>query len=585
MVIRASRCAVLVHVFLLLLIAIPSLSFSGEIIVQPGNFDHFDIKFPQKITAGEKVAVEITAVDSFNNIITAFSDSRREFIVSVSGSATATPSSLPSSSFVKGVAAVSLRDTAAESFTLTILESGGTIPLQVRDIQVVPGKLTALVVRGPRAVPAGEKFDVKILAVDAFSNAVSEQIYGKNINLLFKGGADPKVAGGIVADFRNGVGTIALVSEKSGQFTIEVRDLVTGSIGSSEWIEITNSSLASFKLLATKEIIAGEPFEISIAAVDSYGNIVKNYASVGSGVTITSSGKTRPFPSTISAFEFANGQAKGTLRYDTTESTHDITLTVTEINRKNSGTSELVKVVPQVPTKYEVINPELAVAGQKFRIKITVDNQIGNPIKNYNLIGPDVMLNATGSGKLTPSRIPASEFVNGSALVDVQYNKSEAFSIMAEPVQSAHQLEKRAAGTEQKKPGPASKDEIAKTSQVPSARGAKADSVQINGISLVETQKTTTVTIHMPGLTAASKLQFNARAVTTVGKKWIVLSISPAVSKVVEPIRFDSAFIGKVVIEQNKKNSGAVLIKIENLKSAKFKTQKNDKTLAVTLAH
>jgi len=343
MVIRASRFAVLVHVFLLLLIAIPSLSFSGEIIVQPGNFDHFDIKFPQKITAGEKVAVEITAVDSFDNIITAFSDSRREFIVSVSGSATATPSSLPSSSFVKGVAAVSLRDTAAESFTLTILESGGTIPLQVRDIQVVPGKLTALVVRGPRAVPAGEKFDVKILAVDAFSNAVSEQIYGKNINLLFKGGADPKVAGGIVADFRNGVGTITLVSEKSGQFTIEVRDLVTGSIGSSEWIEITNSSLASFKLLATKEIIAGEPFEISIAAVDSYGNIVKNYASVGSGVTITSSGKTRPFPSTISAFEFANGQAKGTLRYDTTESTHDITLTVTEINRKNSG-AVLIKI-------------------------------------------------------------------------------------------------------------------------------------------------------------------------------------------------------------------------------------------------
>jgi hypothetical protein len=192
------------------------------------------------------------------------------------------------------------------------------------------------------------------------------------------------------------------------------------------------------------------------------------------------------------------------------------------------------------------------------------------------------MLNSTGSGKLTPSRIPASEFVNGSALVDVQYNKSEAFSIVAEPVPSAHQLEKRAAGAEQKKPGPASKDEIAKTS---SEQGAKAGSFEINGISLVETLKSTTVTIHIPGLTAASKLQFNARSVAAAGKKWIVLSISPAVSKVVEPVRFDSASIGKVVIEQNKKNNGSVLIKIENLKSAKFKTQKNDKSLAITLAH
>jgi hypothetical protein len=572
MVIRTGRCAVLFHVVFFLLIAIPSLSFSGEIMVQPGKFDHFNIKLPQKITAGEKVAVEITAVDSFNNIITAFSDSRREFVISVSGSANATPSSLPSSSFAKGIAAVSLRDTAAESFTLTILESGSTIPLQIRDIQVVPGKLSALVVRGPRAVPAGDKFDVKILAVDSFNNAVSEQIFGKNINLLFKGGADPKVAGASIPDFKNGVGTVTLASEKAGQFTIEVRDLVTGSTGSSEWIEITNGSLASFKLLAPKEIIAGEPFEISIAAVDAYGNIVKNYSSVGSGVTITSSGKTRPFPSTISAYEFANGQAKGTFRYDSTEGTHDMTLTVTEINRKNSGTSDLVKVVPQVPTKYEVINPELAVAGQKFRIKITAYNQIGSPMKNYNLVGPDVMLNTTGSGKLTPSRIPASEFVNGSALVDVQYNKSEAFSIMAEPVRSAHQLEKKAAGAEQKKP-------------TAPEQGAKAVTLEINGISLVEAQKSTTVTVHMPGLTAASKLQFNARSVTTAGKKWIILSISPAISKVVEPVRFDSASIGKVVIEQNKKNDGSVLIKIENLKSAKFKTQKNDKSLAITLAH
>jgi len=61
--------------------------------------------------------------------------------------------------------------------------------------------------------------------------------------VLFKGGAEPKILGEAVGDFRNGVGTVTLMSEKAGTFTIEVRDLVTGSAGTSDWIEIVNNSL------------------------------------------------------------------------------------------------------------------------------------------------------------------------------------------------------------------------------------------------------------------------------------------------------------------------------------------------------
>ena len=596
MVKRGGKFAFLVQVVAFLLLILPSVSFCGDIMVQPGKFDHFDIKIPQKIAAGDKVPVEITAVDSFNNIIPHFNDSRREFTVSVSGSTTVTPSTLSSSAFAKGVAVISLRDTTAESFTMTIFENGNTIPLQARDIHVVPGKLASLVVRGPRAVPAGDKFDVKMLAVDSFGNAVSEQIYGKNINVLFKGGAEPKITGESVADFRNGVGTITLMSEKAGAFTIEVRDLVTGSIGTSEWIEVVNNTLASFKLLAPKEIIAGEPFEISIAAIDTYSNVVKNYSSTGSGVTVTSSGNARPFPSTISAYEFINGHAKVTLRYDTTENTHDVTLTATEVNRKNHGASEPIKVMRQIPSKYEVTNPESAIAGQKFRIKVTVYNQIGNPIKNYNLLGPDVLLSTTGSGKLTPTRIPASEFVNGSTLVDVQYNKSEAFSIVAEPATSVKSMETSAVkpaekieqaprgepSMVQKKIEATSKTEIMRTPTAPASHESLP--LDITGISIVESKKNTVVSIHMPGLTASAKIKYSARSITMDGKKWIAIAISPAANKVLEPVSFDSSNVGKVVIESGSETTRSVLLKIENLKASKFKIQRNDKSLAVSLA-
>jgi hypothetical protein len=566
MVIRGCKSAFLVHVAIMLLLLVPSVSLCGEITVQPGKFDHFDIKIPQKITAGDKVPVEITAVDSFNNIIPNFNDSRREFSVSASGSASVSPSTLSSTSFVKGTATISLRDTAAESFTLTIFESGNTTPLQARDIHVAPGKLASLIVRGPRAVPAGDKFDVKIFAVDSFGNPVSEQISGKNINILFKGGADPKIAGDSVADFRNAVGTVTLRSEKAGAFTMEVRDLVTGSTGTSEWIDIVNNTLASFRLLTPKEIIAGEPFEVSITAVDAFNNVVKNYTSTGSGIMITSSGAARPFPSNISAYEFVGGQAKVALRYDTTANVHSITLTATETNRKNHGTSE--------------------------RIKVTVYNQIGNPLKNYNLIGPDVVLTASGSGKLTPSRIPASEFVNGAALVDVQYNKSEAFSIVANPVSSVKASEAAAekkkkssreeARTAHKGAEPGSKPAITKA-RIPEETLTRP--LDITGVSLVESKKRTVVSIHIPSLTRTAKLTYGARPTSKDGKKWIAVNISPAINKVIEPVVFDSSSVGKVLVEGDPGSPSSIIIKIENLKAAKFKIRRGDKSIAVTIAH
>jgi len=44
-------------------------------------------------------------------------------------------------------------------------------------------------------------------------------------------------------------------------------------------------------------------------------------------------------------------------------------------------------------------------------------------MSNYNLYGNTVILKSSGTGTLTPNKIPASEFVNGVATVDVMYDK------------------------------------------------------------------------------------------------------------------------------------------------------------------
>jgi len=49
--------------------------------------------------------------------------------------------------------------------------------------------------------------------------------------------------------------------------------------------------------------------------------------------------------------------------------------------------SEGIKVVSPIPERYEITTPDSAVAGQKFKIKITVYNQLGHVIRNYNIVG------------------------------------------------------------------------------------------------------------------------------------------------------------------------------------------------------
>ncbi|MGO9952846.1 MAG: hypothetical protein ACLPN1_11650 [Dissulfurispiraceae bacterium] len=72
MVTPTSRFAFLMQAVFPRLLILPSVSFCGDIVVQPGEFDHLDIKIQQKMSAGDKVPAEIAAVDSFNNIIPNF---------------------------------------------------------------------------------------------------------------------------------------------------------------------------------------------------------------------------------------------------------------------------------------------------------------------------------------------------------------------------------------------------------------------------------------------------------------------------------------------------------------------------------
>lgn len=588
------RPLVFFNLLISLIFALPALAYSGEIIVRPGTFDHFNISLPEKIVAGEEAALKLQAADALNNNIPNFAETRKVFQATVTGSAVIKPSSFDSAAFVNGVMSIIITGKTAETVTLAITESSSLIPVFSKELSIQPGKLSSLSVKGPRKAVAGEKFELQITAKDAFGNVGSEPVYSKDLNILAKGTSEPKIDMTMSPEFRNGSGFATVVAEKTGSLTVEVKDMLTGSFGVSDKIDIVSGPLHSFKILHPKEVIAGEAFDFSVIAVDSFDNPITNYPSIGKGIEISSSGKLKPFPSNIPAYAFVNGQARVSLRYDAPET---VTLNVSEIGGRQSGDSDSIAFISPVIERLDVMTPGSVVAGQKFKVKITAYNQLSHIIRNYNLVGHDVLLTTTGTGALMPDRIPPSEFINGVAIVDLQYNKSEAFDISAsvdklsalqDIVESAAMaaisqrsksakkekkpIEKKAAERKAEEKHPADDKTTEKTA---------AQKVEIENISLTETDKKTDLTIHLAHI--EKLLRYTAETEKSAGKKWIVVRIHPAGSKIDGAnIKVASPIIGKVNIIEDK---GTALVKLELLKPARYHITKGKDSLNISIKH
>lgn len=557
-----------------------------DIIVNPGKFDRFIITLPDNIQAGDEVQINIQAADNLGNIIKNFNTYDKEFIISTTGSATLNTKTLKASAFSNGFATVIFRNTVAERVVLSIRESNNLIPLITKDIVVTHSALKSFSIKSPKTSRAGEKFDITIIAKDSFGNTYTETILGKNINFSFKGEADIKFDMSSVPDITKGSAVATFMAMKTGTVTIEAKDVITGSFGLSEPIEIINGNVNSFKIMAPKEAVAGEPFEISIAAIDRFGNFVTDYSSNGKGINIKSLGKTVPFPSTVPAYEFSNGQAKLSIRYDIAET---VILTAVEIGGIQSGSSEAITVTLPKADRFEIVTPESVVAGQKFKVKITVYNQNNRVIKNYNLIGADVVLKASGTGNLIPDRIPASEFINGTAVVDVQYNKAEAFNITAQIAdQKTDKIssDKSTVETSTKKDTPTTKHSTsiktteAQKQQKPTKKTAPTKKYEITNLSIVESKNTSTLTVHINGMNDSISYSVLSEKGTS-NKKILVLKIKSALSKIDKNFTIDSNYVKNILIEEEQKADGAVLIKMEQIKPAKFHVTKGKGSISL----
>ena len=196
---------------------------SGTVRVKPNTIHHFSIAAPAAVVAGSPFQLRITALDAYENLIGAYNSMGKGANVSTSGTGKVSPNFIPSSSFIGGVANISFTYNKSESITINLSEKDRPDISKSNRIAINPAALDRFVVTTGGMAVAGEPFAIKIKAVDAFDNVISNfNTTGKNVILASSGAGEltPNVVSS--ASFIDGLAIVDVRYDKAESFSVNV---------------------------------------------------------------------------------------------------------------------------------------------------------------------------------------------------------------------------------------------------------------------------------------------------------------------------------------------------------------------------
>ncbi|MEN2994201.1 MAG: hypothetical protein ABDH19_02490 [Thermodesulfovibrio sp.] len=549
----------------------------AEIIAKPGNFDHFQIHAPDVLIAGNEYKIVVYAVDRFGNLVSMPSDSIKEYKLTVKGSAVVSPSKFKSNEITQSGLIINFKDEKAEEVVLALYEINSPFPLVEKKIKILPAEISALNIKVPPTVRVGNEFEVLISGSDRFGNTVCKDFNPKELNLFFKGDISPQIKD--IQYFSDScLVKVKLFSEKIGVFHIEADLLDRKVTGKSTTVEVLNATVNSFIINAPEEAVVDEPFDITILAIDRFNNFVKDFAAQREKIVIEAQGKGYIFPSELTSYAFSDGKARLSIRYDRPEEIKIVAKLAS--NNAVRGESNPIKIVPPKVKRFEVISPDTIIAGQKFKVKIIAYNHLDKLMSNYNLYGNTVVLKSSGSGMLTPNRVPPSEFVNGIATVELMYDKAEKFEIFATVEEKEVSPKEVKVIEEQKVEKP--KKKVVKKKESKEVKGkkkvssAKAQTLELKNVSIVETKNGSTLTLFIPNIDKHGG--YHPITKKTGSSMSVILEVYPVKNKLETPLKIDSEFIKDISVseEQNK-----VLLNITLKRPLKYRVVKKKDELLI----
>ena len=205
-------------------------------------------------------------------------------------------------------------------------------------------------------------------------------------------------------------------------------------------VKVNPGDMDHFTVKVPERAIAGENFVIRLEPRDAYDNIITDYSRLGGSVKLTSSGKGKISPDVINPSDFFEGVAQILVSYDKAEA---IILTAKEELTNKTGAAKIA-LGPGAVDHFSLSAPSQITAGQKFPLKIEARDLHENIVTDYNLKHSGVEINPVvvsgEKGRLYPNTVPGSNFNDGSASLDLVYEKTGSIIV------SVNDLTEKASG-------------------------------------------------------------------------------------------------------------------------------------------
>jgi hypothetical protein len=280
---------------------------SQSVNVLPASADHLLVTpSVNTTTAGSPFDFTVTVQDAFNNTVTGYTGT-----VGFSSADPYGATLPPAYTFTAADGGVHTFSSGATLYTAgtwdvtatDVNNSGLTGSASVVVVPAAPDHF--LVTPSVSTTVAGTPIDLTLTVQDAYNNTVT----GYTGTVGFSS-ADPHGAAlpaaytftasdGGVHTFSSGV-TLYTV----GSWSVTATDTASSGLGGSASVLVTPAAASHFLILAPSSVVAGTLFDVTIEAVDPYGNIDTNYVTDPSGVVDFSTTDADPGVVLPAAFQF-----------------------------------------------------------------------------------------------------------------------------------------------------------------------------------------------------------------------------------------------------------------------------------------
>ena len=301
---------------------------------------------PPNAVAGQAFNFTVTAVDSLGNTVTGYAG-----IVSFTTTDPQGAFGTNSATLTNGIGTFSATLKTAGSWTIAasgrfnvnvplIFNGTSNITGTSNPIMVSAAAAAGFTVVAPANVVAGNVFGFTVTAFDAFGNIATG--YTGTVQIASSDAAAILPANGTLT---NGVGTFTATLETAGLQTLTAADTTNVALNQSSNLITVSPTLASqFVVLAPVNAVAGNAVNLTVVALDAFGNIATGYAGTVNFTT------TDPLATAPASITLANGV--GTIGA-ILKTAGVSTITATDsINGALNGTSNPIAVSPAATSQF-----------------------------------------------------------------------------------------------------------------------------------------------------------------------------------------------------------------------------------------